>query len=278
MSHPLGRRPRLAALAILFGLGAAFAASSRGTRTLAPPAPPLAELFARLSEPPGAFDTDNLVSNETAYLQPGDLLDARAPKGGAYIGVGPEQNFAYIARVRPRWAFVLDVRRENLVQQLYLNALLEHAATPLEYLCWLLSRPLPAPGAAPPSAAGLETTLAALAPLAPSAALLEERLAAIGEFLREQDERVSVFYVSNVEFYLLRDGRFDRFVDNVRRLPLERDAVFIRAVFHYGRPHPEQLPGHRSSTLVQPIRRFLALRARGVYASDDELVRLDYLR
>ena len=32
--------------------------------------------------------------------------------GGVYIGVGPEQNFTYIA-ARPEMAFIVDIRREN---------------------------------------------------------------------------------------------------------------------------------------------------------------------
>jgi hypothetical protein len=34
--------------------------------------------------------------------------------GGVYIGVGPEQNFTYIAALRPRIAFIVDIRRQNI--------------------------------------------------------------------------------------------------------------------------------------------------------------------
>ena len=59
------------------------------------------DTIARLSEPGGSFDTDNLISNESSYLEVIPDLVARGASGGAYIGVGPDQNFSYIARVRP---------------------------------------------------------------------------------------------------------------------------------------------------------------------------------
>src|SRR5690349_20130300 len=65
-------------------------------------------LIQTLSEPAGTFDlSENLVSNEPLFVE-----NARHMRrmGGAYIGVGPEQNFSYIARVRPEMAFVVDIR------------------------------------------------------------------------------------------------------------------------------------------------------------------------
>src|SRR5207253_638408 len=59
----------------------------------------------RLSEPEGTFDTDNLISNERAYLEVIPTLASRGVSGGAYIGVGPDQNFSYIARIRPEVAY-----------------------------------------------------------------------------------------------------------------------------------------------------------------------------
>ena len=75
--------------------------------------------------------------------------------------------------------------------------------------------------------------------------------------------KVAALYVSNVEFYLLRAGRFDEFVENVRALPRRSDALMIRAYFDYGRRHPQSEPGHRSTTVLQPISRFLELHEAG---------------
>src|SRR5262245_29283484 len=71
--------------------------------------------IASLSEPAGYFDTDNLISNERSYLEVLPDLKKLGVKGGAYIGVGPDQNFSYIAAVRPDIAFIVDVRRDNML-------------------------------------------------------------------------------------------------------------------------------------------------------------------
>ena len=40
-------------------------------------------------------------------------LTSQAVPGRAYVGVGSEQNFSYIAAVRPSFAFIVDIRRGN---------------------------------------------------------------------------------------------------------------------------------------------------------------------
>ncbi len=100
-------------------------------------------LHARLSEPGAYFDTDNLISNEASYLHVIGALEERGVRGGAYIGVGPGQNFAYIAAVRPRIAFIVDIRRDNALQHLMFKALFEAAGNRIEYLCLLVGRSCP---------------------------------------------------------------------------------------------------------------------------------------
>jgi len=90
-------------------------------------AQPTAQSFAsrveRLSEDGGDFDTDNLISNERSYLDVIPALNASRVSGGAYVGVGPDQNFSYIAQVRPAIAFIVDIRRDNLLLHLLFKAL-----------------------------------------------------------------------------------------------------------------------------------------------------------
>jgi hypothetical protein len=97
----------------------------------------------RLSEPGGSFDTDNLISNESGYLDVVPALVARGATGGAYVGVGPDQNFSYIARVRPATAFIVDVRRDNMLLHLLFKALFAEAKTRVEYLALLTGRAPP---------------------------------------------------------------------------------------------------------------------------------------
>lgn len=100
-------------------------------------------LVEALSEPGGFFDTDNLISNEASYLHAVSALRRRGVRGGAFIGVGPDQNFAYMAAVRPEIAFVVDIRRDNLLLLLLFRAFFEEAGTRAEYLSLLFGRPLP---------------------------------------------------------------------------------------------------------------------------------------
>jgi hypothetical protein len=102
-----------------------------------------AHLVERLSEPGGYFSSDNLVSNEASYLHVLGKLREMGTRGGAYIGVGPDQNFSYIAQLRPEVAFLIDIRRDNLLHHLLFKALFQHARNRIEYLCLLTGRPPP---------------------------------------------------------------------------------------------------------------------------------------
>lgn len=108
-----------------------------------PPRDSFAGLVAELSEPGGYFDTDNLISNEKSYLHVIGELARRGVAGGVYIGVGPDQNFSYIARVRPTAAVIVDIRRDNLLLHLLFRAIFEQAPTRVEYLCLLTGRAPP---------------------------------------------------------------------------------------------------------------------------------------
>src|SRR5216683_2127759 len=107
------------------------------------PAAEFSRLFRELSEEGGYFRSDNFTSNETSYLHVVDKLRELGATGGAYIGVGPEQNFTYIAKVRPRIAFILDIRRQALIQHLMFKAIFHLASNRTQYLSLLLSKPLP---------------------------------------------------------------------------------------------------------------------------------------
>src|SRR6266545_3643023 len=91
-------------IALLMSAGASrIANASRDHKTFA-------ALSARLSEPGGYFDSDNLISNETSYLHVMSKLREIGVSGGVYVGVGPDQSFSYIAKIRPRMAIMIDIR------------------------------------------------------------------------------------------------------------------------------------------------------------------------
>ena len=102
-----------------------------------------ATLVAEFSEPERYFDTDNLISNEATYLGIVEALELHGVSGGAYIGVGPDQNFSYIASIRPQVAFIVDIRRDNLLQQLWFKALFQEASSRVEFLALMYGKPAP---------------------------------------------------------------------------------------------------------------------------------------
>ncbi len=106
------------------------------------------------SEPDGSFRSDNLVSNERQFQYPVPSLE-RLRRGGAYLGVAPDQNFTFILALEPEVAFIVDIRRGNLLQHLVYKALLERSPDRAGLLSRLFSRVRPAGLAADASPAEL---------------------------------------------------------------------------------------------------------------------------
>ncbi len=326
-----------------------------------------AALVATLSEPGGYFDSDNLVSNELSYQHVHGALRRLKVSGGAYIGVGPDQNYTYIARVRPKIAYMIDLRRDNMLQHLLYKSLFDLSRNRVEYLALLLGRPVPrdVPSWDRANIGQIVTYLDTVAPrremfdsvralVAKQAVsygiplvaqdfetmtrihgrfagaglglqyeslnrpsrrnyptyrdLILERdldgnqgnyfateddfqfvkslharnlivpvvgnlagdkaLRAIGRDIAARGERVSVLYVSNVEFYLMREGTFEAFAENVRTLPRNERSVIIRSYFNgpYSYGHPQWVPGYFSTQILQTLDTFAAEYSRGGYS------------
>ncbi len=151
------RAIRSTTLGALLALSALLPAESRPAASVAPQTTAVAALPARLtdaefwtlvsdiSEPGGYFRiTDNYTSNEREVgLLQTMLRDAKV-HGGVYLGVGPEQNFSYIAAIRPVMAFIVDIRRQAVVQHLMFKAMFELAADRADFISLLFSKPRPA--------------------------------------------------------------------------------------------------------------------------------------
>ena len=335
------------------------------------------ELSLQLSEPEGYFDTDNLISNERPFQDVLPAITRLAPQGGAYIGVGPDQNFTFIAACRPSLAFIVDIRRDNLLQHLYFKELFERAPTRADFLSLLFAKPLSDElkigsqasaahlvnvfRAIPSDHDSFEQSLNAILPSLASrfpslvssddskflqhvaraffrenlelrfrshgrrphffyptlAELiagtdrqqhehgylssperyhyvrrmqLENRivpvvgnlggrhaLASIGGYLKRTDTPVSLFYLSNVEFYLVQSGLFAQFQSNVAALPSETDSLLYRTVFRHGRDHPETAPGAYVTPLLQRVHSFTDNTRTRPYGSYFDLIARDYV-
>jgi hypothetical protein len=101
------------------------------------------QLSSDASESDGYFRSDNLTSNETAFLRVVPDLVTRTKPGQVYLGVGPEQNFSYIAATRPTLAIIFDIRRGNLLVQLMYKAIFELTRDRADFVSMLFSRPRP---------------------------------------------------------------------------------------------------------------------------------------
>ncbi|HWH53375.1 MAG TPA: hypothetical protein VN651_17640 [Gemmatimonadaceae bacterium] len=106
------RRFPLAVAVVLAGAAAANAQSTIPQRLTDKE---LWQLNASMSEPNGYFRSDNLLSNETGFQAVIPSLRERIKPGGVYLGVGPEQNFTYIVALQPKIAFIVDIRRGNML-------------------------------------------------------------------------------------------------------------------------------------------------------------------
>jgi len=100
-------------------------------------------LIADASEPGGAFHSDNFTSNEPYFANTAAALASSGPHGGAFLGVGPEQNFHYIVAIRPAIAVIFDIRRQAVVQHLLFKALFELSADRAEFIARLFCLPMP---------------------------------------------------------------------------------------------------------------------------------------
>ncbi len=90
-----------------------------------------------------SFNVDNFVSNERAYQDVVSDLKLRSQKNGVYVGVGPDQNFTYVVAFKPRMAFIVDIRRQNLIQHLLFKAVSEMSRNRADFIARLFSRPRP---------------------------------------------------------------------------------------------------------------------------------------
>jgi hypothetical protein len=101
-------------------------------------------MFTTMSEPGGTFSSENFVSNEMTFQHVIPTLQRTVRPDGVYLGVGPEQNFTYIANLKPRLAIIFDIRRQNAMAHLMYKALFEMSPTRAEFVSRLFSRPVAA--------------------------------------------------------------------------------------------------------------------------------------
>lgn len=96
-------------------------------------------IFTEFSEPGGNYPYENFVTNEETIQDVMPVLARFTKPGGVYLGVGPEQNFTYMAGVKPAMAFVFDIRRQNAIELLMYKAIFELSPTRADFVSRLFS-------------------------------------------------------------------------------------------------------------------------------------------
>lgn len=196
-------------------------------------------LHVLLSEPGGYFRSDNLVGNEVTMQHPIPDLLSRTPRNGVYLGVGPDQNFTYIAAMQPRMAFIVDIRPLNVMQHLYYKALFELSSDRAAFLSRLFARPVPA--ALGPSTP-IEQLISGFQGAAPDSALYDKTIREIKQLLTEghkfpltEEQLTMLEYVSSAFYeggpdltYNFGTGRrgfgFGRYMPTYGSMMMETDA------------------------------------------------------
>jgi hypothetical protein len=101
-----------------------------------------------------------------------------------YLGVGPEQNFTYIAALKPKIVFITDIRRGNLWMHLMYKALFELSKDRAEFMSRLFTKPRPAGLGASSTASDIQNAFWVLD--TGSSAAYQENVKAIDDLLTKK--------------------------------------------------------------------------------------------
>jgi hypothetical protein len=161
-------------------------------------------MVTEFSEAGGDYQYENFVSNEISYQEVIPELSRLAKPGGVYFGVATEQNFTYIDVVRPKVAFIFDVRRQNTLELLMYKALFEIADNRADFVSLLFSRKRPAGLDANSSADALFQAFAEAKPdpqiYATTLKAIKDRLIRQHRFALSADDERKIEYIFNVFF------------------------------------------------------------------------------
>jgi hypothetical protein len=212
------------------------------------------------SEPGGSFASDNIISNEIAFQRVIPELN-RIGQQGAYLGVGPEQNFTYITALKPGIAFIIDIRRQNLLLHLMYKALVEMSADRADFMSRLFARPRPAGVTGNRTPRGLFDAFAAVAP---SEELAQSNLRDVIDHLRHahgfpltgDDERgIAQTYRSLYAGGPTLRGEFGggSWIPSYRDLMTETDLVGVNHSYLASEENFQSLKEYEEKNLIVPL-------------------------
>jgi len=206
--------------------------------------------------------------------------------GGVYLGVGPEQNFTYIAALQPKIAFIVDIRRQNMLQHLLYKSVIERSADRADFLARLFARPRPEGLDSTTSATQLFAAYEAVEPdsgvfwgnvaEARTHLVEQKKLDLSDEDLRTIDYVYFAFYAAgpylNYSFSPSRGGYGGRRMPTIGELMMETDGEGTARSFLATEANYRVLRDlHRRNLIVPIVGDFAgdkALRAVGKYVRD----------
>jgi hypothetical protein len=154
-------------------------------------------MVSGFSEEGGYFRFENFLSNELGFQHVIPVLKEITKNGGVYLGVGPEQNFTYITALQPKVAFIIDIRRQNMVEHMMYKALFELSTDRIDFLSRLYARKRP--GGLNPDA-NSEILFAGYQGVQVDRRLAQENLSAIKEVLTNHKFGLSKEDFDSIEY------------------------------------------------------------------------------
>ncbi|MGH9800672.1 MAG: hypothetical protein ACRD82_09930, partial [Blastocatellia bacterium] len=185
--------------------------------------------------------------------------------GGAFIGVGPDQSFSYIAQIRPTIAFMVDIRRDNLLQHLLFKSLFESARNRFEFLCLFFGKPMPADSktwdtrSIKDIVAYVDKTAKETKLFEAAHAALQAKIKSYGIKLSETElatiKRIHTeFFTSGLDLKFTSHGRGSRYYyPNYRDLMLEKDLTGKQCNYLVGEEDFRVMKSLQERNLVIPV-------------------------
>jgi len=100
------------------------------------------------------------------------------------------------------------------------------------------------------------------------------RLIRLGDWLRSHALKVGLIYLSDVEFFLMRSGRYPAFVRGLEQIPWSDGALLVRASTREI-AHPDRVEGDSSTTSVHRVANVLSQFRKGRLTTVDELFSIE---
>ena len=186
--------------------------------------------------------------------------------------------------MHPKMAFVVDIRRQNMLLHLMYKAIIEQSSDRIEFLSRLFSRPIPEGLTADPTASELLEAFASVAPnpglFAKNLDAVTDRLVRVHGFALSADDITGIEYVyrafytggPDLRYSFPRQGFGGRWFPSYAELMMETDLAGIQHSYLANEANFQTLRNYEVNNLLVPLVGDFggskALRTLGQYLRD----------